>query len=399
MKRILHIDMDAFFASVEQVRNPDLQGKPVIVGGKKGDRRGVVSTCSYEARAFGVHSAMPLVKAQQLCPQGIYIPGNLKDYVALSKVIRSLLFEVSPLVEMASIDEGYIDITGSLRLFSGEEAIARHLKDRIHNETGLNCTIGVGSNRLIAKIASDAGKPNGYLSVPCGDEAAFLAPMKVGKIPGIGPKMSESLNKSGIYTVGDLQAVSLETLMQRYGNSGMSLHRRAQGQGSDNLQISHTAKSMSRETTFTEDTDDWPKIESVLTYLMERTLFSLREAGMEGRRITLKVRNSQFVTHTYSSTLSQPSALDTVVWSVIQPLLQQGQQETSLVRLIGFNIGELTCGHHQLLLGEVNDTEQWDKAMKGVDALRQRYGFQTVRSARSMALGKEVKLSNPSLSK
>ena len=399
MKRILHIDMDAFFASIEQVNRPELQGKPVIVGGKKGDRRGVVSTCSYEARAFGVHSAMSMYRAQQLCPDGVYIAGNLHEYSLVSKRIRLLLFEVSPLVEMTSIDEGYIDITGSLRLFSGEEAIAAHLKNRVHVETGLNCSIGIASNRLIAKVASDASKPNGYSSVPLGNEAAFLAPMGVGKIPGIGPKMCESLNRSGISTVGDLGALSLATLMREFGNAGLGLHRMACGQGSDALQLSREAKSMSRETTFREDTAEWSRVESVLTYLMERTLYSLREAGMEGRRVTLKVRNSEFRTHSYSTTLSNPTSLDSVVWEVIRPLLREAQREVSLVRLIGFYIGGLSKGHHQLLLGEIEDTERWEKALKGVDAVRERYGFQALRSAKSMALGKDVKLSNPSLSK
>ena len=399
MKRIIHIDMDAFFASIEQVKNPELQGKPVIVGGKKGDRRGVVSTCSYEARAFGVHSAMPLIQAQKLCPHGIYLPGSSAEYSVISKKIRTLLFEVSPVVEMASIDEGYIDITGSLRLFSGEAAIVDHLKNRIFEETGLNCTIGTASNRLIAKIASGAGKPNGYLSVPDGEEAGFLAPMNVSKIPGIGPKMCETLSKMGIYKVSDLQVFSQDSLIRRFGNWGLSLHRVAHGQGSDVLHTTHIPKSMSRETTFSTDATDWDRIESVLSYLMERTLYSLREAGMEGRRLTVKARSGSYETHTYSTTLVEPTSLDSVVSEHIAPLIASAQCEVPCVRLIGFHIGELSSGHHQLLLGEMGHSEQWEKALEGVDALRGRYGFQALRSGKSMRLGKDVKLSNPSLSK
>ena len=396
MKRILHIDMDAFFASIEQAKNPMLQGKPVIVGGKKGDKRGVVSTCSYEARAFGVHSAMPLYQAQKLCPDGIYVSGNRQEYSAISKHIRSLLFEVSPQVEMTSIDEGYIDITGSLRLFSGEEAIASHLKYRIKEETGLNCSIGIAGNRLIAKVASDSGKPNGYISVPQGGEATFLSPMPAKSIPGIGPKMNESLNRSGINTVGDLAALSLETLMRRFGNAGVGLYRMAIGQGSDSLQLTREAKSMSRETTFPEDISDWSTVESVLTYLMERTLYSLRESGMEGRSVTVKVRNSQFRTLTYSSTLSNPTTLDSVVLEAIKPLISQAKDAVPVVRLIGFHIGQLSSGYHQLLLGETDNDEQWEKAMKGVDTLRERYGFHTVCSAKSMGMGNDAKSSKSS---
>jgi len=395
MRRIIHIDMDAFFASVEQVKNPDLKGKPVIVGGKNGDRRGVVSTCSYEAREFGVHSAMPMVQAQKLCPQGIFISGSLSDYASISKNIRSILFEVSPLVEMASIDEGYIDISGSIRLFSSEEHIAKHLKNRIAEETGLTCTIGVASNRLVAKIASDADKPDGFLPVASGEEADFIAPMKVNKIPGLGSKMCESLNRMGIYTVNDLQGLTEKALMQRFGNWGITLYRKARGIGCDSLQMSHVPKSMSRETTFGEDSSDWPYVESVLSYLMERTLYGLREKGMEGRRVTLKVRNSQFKTHTYSLTLPEPTNLDAVVWEHIKPLIESAYKEIKLVRLIGFNIGELTSGHHQMMLENIGNTEQWEKAMEGVDSLRERFGFQSLHTGKSLASGKSNKSSNP----
>ncbi|PCJ64726.1 MAG: DNA polymerase IV, partial [Candidatus Hydrogenedentota bacterium] len=302
--------MDAFFASVEVVKNPALKGLPLIIGGLKEDSRGVVSTASYEARKFGVHSAMPLVQAKKLCPHGVYLRGNMADYSAASKQIHTILCSVSPLVQMASIDEAYVDITGSVRLFGGEDAIANWIKETIFHETKLPCTVAISSNKLISKVASAQGKPAGYVNVPSGDEATYLAPLPVEKLPGAGPKTCESLRKTGVYTIGDLASIPEDRLMRSFGQWGYSLGRAARGISNSEVKIEHTPKSIGRETTFHEDKGDWDEVLRVLMYLQERTLYALREKGMEARRVTLKVRHSDFSTYTYGATMSNPTALD-----------------------------------------------------------------------------------------
>ena len=384
MKRILHIDMDAFFASVEQVKDPSLKGKPVIIGGSLTDTRGVVSTASYEARKFGIHSAMPLAQARKRCPQGVFLRGNLKEYAAISKTIHHILFEVSPLVQMTSIDEGYIDITGSIHLFKSEDAIAAHIKETIHARTGLNCTIGISDNKLISKVASGDGKPNGYINVPSGQERHFLAPLALQKIPGAGAKTCEALAKRGIRTVADLGRLTRDELITLFGKSGIGLHRVAQGKGNDTISMEHAPKSIGKETTFQQNKTDWSEIESVVSDLMERTLFILREKGYEGKRITLKVRNQHFKTYTYTRTLSIPTDQDSVVWEQLKALMTQARARGGEVRLIGMNIADLSNDQHQLLLDDPGHSAQWEKAMKEVDHLRERFGFNTLRKGKSI---------------
>lgn len=384
MKRILHIDMDAFFASVEQVKNPDLKGKPVIVGGKKGDRRGVVSTASYEAREFGVHSAMPIGQAVKRCPHGVFLRGTPGLYGKVSAQIRGILGEVSPHVEMTSIDEGYIDITGSIRLFGNEDAIAEHLKARILADTGLSCTIGISSNRMISKVASALDKPNGYVWVAPGEEQHFLAPLDVGRIPGIGPKLTERLNRDGIVTVSDLSSMGLEELVHRYENTGASLHRIGQGRGNDSITPIREAKSMGRETTFSDDESDWAVVEATLRTLLERTLHGMRTKGMDGRCVTLKMRSPDFMTHTYSRTMDVPTALEPEIWAVLQELIAQARKHCDSVRLVGVQLSGLTTSHHQLMLEETESTLHWEDAMNSVDAIRERFGFGVVQSGKAI---------------
>lgn len=383
MPRILHIDMDAFFAAVEQQRNPELKGLPVIVGGHKDDRRGVVSTASYEAREFGVHSAMPISEAARLCPHGVFLRGDGGHYGEVSRSVCEILQEVSPLVEMASIDEAYIDVTGSLRLFGSEDAIARHIKQRILDELGLTCTIGISRNRMISKVASGLDKPNGYLNVEDGGEAEFLAPLKVSRIPGIGPKLAERLQRMGIETVRGLQKQSPEFLRRHFGNSAHFLQRVAAGQAGEHVATSRTPKSIGRETTFSDDVRDWDTIESTLRKLFETSVYALRAQQLEGRRITLKVRNPDFSTHTYSRTLDTPSAIEPVLWNAVQHLLGEVRTRQPVVRLIGFQIGELSSGQHQMMIGE-QDIEQWEQALTSVDRLRTKYGIQFLKSGRAL---------------
>ncbi|MFM1921856.1 MAG: hypothetical protein RLZZ303_3490, partial [Candidatus Hydrogenedentota bacterium] len=225
-RRILHLDMDAFFASVEQARNPSLVGRPVIVGGLPGDSRGVVSAASYEARAFGVRSAMPIAEAFRLCPKGIYLRGDHAHYRAVSRVVREVIESVSPLMQMASIDEAYVDITGSIRFFGGEDALALQLKREIHARTQSPCTIGIASNKLVAKVAAESAKPDGYRSIVTGGESAFLAPLPVGKLPGVGPRLASQLDSMGLYTAGQISEYPLPALAVALGERAADALRR-----------------------------------------------------------------------------------------------------------------------------------------------------------------------------
>jgi len=398
-QRILHIDMDAFFASVEEVRDPSLKGKPLIIGGDDRDSRGVVSTASYAAREYGVHSAMPLVQARRLCPHGIFLRGSYSLYQAASEKVMSILETVSPLVECVSIDEAYIDISGSLRLFGGEDAIARYLKTRIREETQLPCTVAIGANKLVAKVGSDRGKPDGYLNIPTAGEADFLRPLEVHRLPGVGPRTNEVLAAMGVKTVGQLADLPVAKLLNMFGQNGFSLQRAAMGISTSPVEPDVLPKSVGRETTFERDLLDWDRIEQVLMYLMERACHALREKGMETRCVTLKVRYSDFTTNTFSMTLAEPTTLDAEVMAALHVLLPKAKERHSRVRLIGVSLSSLLYNQHQLRLFERQNHTKWEKAMESVDHIRERYGFSCVRLGRSIQLGKDVKLATPSLSR
>ena len=398
-RRILHIDMDAFFASVEQVLNPALKGKPLIIGGDKDDIRSVVSTASYEARKYGVHSAMPLAQARKLCPHGIYMRGNYANYQIASEKVAEVLDTVSPQVEFASIDEAYIDITGSQKLFGGDDAIAHHIKSEIFARTQLPCTIGISGNKLVSKIAADVAKPDGYLRIPPGEEAKFLRPLPVHKLPGVGPRTREMLEKLGIMTVGALADLPMETLSRVFGESCHGLKRAAEGVCTSPVETESIPKSISRETTFERDLLDWDHIESVLVYLCERAIYTLRETGMETRCVTLKVRYTDFSTHTFSRTLPEPTSVDGDILEALRGLLPKAKEHRLRVRLVGACLSSLSFNQHQLYLFGRMNSEKWERLMGSVDDIRRRYGFECIRSGKSMKLGKDVTLSTPSLSR
>jgi len=381
-RRILHIDMDAFFASVEQVLNPSLRGKPVIVGG--GDTRGVVSTASYEARVFGVHSAMPVAQARRLCPHGIFISGNYAKYREASQTVHTILETVSPLVEFASIDEAYVDVSGSQRLFGGDEAIARHIKTRIREATQLTCTIAVAPNKLVAKIASDLAKPDGFLSVASGDEAAFLRPLPIAKLRGAGPRTCELLKAAGVTTIGDLADLPERKLSQLFGPSGYGLQQSARGISTSPVEPESTAKSISRETTFEKDLTDWGVIEGVLAGLTERAAHALREDGMETKCVTLKVRYSDFSLQTFAKSLPDPTSVDREIFQVVRELIPKAQQRRAPIRLIGVGLTSLSSNQHQMGLFGSRTTEKWERLLESVDGIRTKHGFQSVHSAKTI---------------
>jgi len=398
LRRILHIDMDAFFASVEQVLDPSLKGKPLVVGGDP-NGRGVVCTASYEARAFGVHSAMPLAKAKRLCPDAVFVEGHFDHYRDASEAIMSVLEGVSPKIERVSLDEAYVDITGSLRLFGGSEAIAMKLKRDIRERTGLPASAGAAANKLVAKVASDEAKPDGFLEVPPGGERAFLAPLPVSRLPGVGARTHQMLDELGVHTIGQLAQIPSEALTGIFGQSGYTLRRRARGVDFSPVEEAPYPKSIGRETTFPEDLFDWEQIESVLYYLMERATYALREQRMETGCVTLKVRYADFKTVTFAKTLPESTDLDMVVYAAVRQLLPKAKVRRARVRLVGVTLSSLIYNQHQLSLFTNRAHQKWRRALLSADRLRDRYGFDFLRSARSMRLGRDVQVLTPSLSR
>ena len=398
-RHILHIDMDAFFASVEQVLNPALVGKPLIVGGLKSDKRGVVSTASYEARKYDAVLTTPRAEAKRRCPHGIFIRGHFEHYREASEKIRAVLDGISPCVEMASIDEAYVDITGSQRLFGGDDAIARYVKESIRAETRLPSTVAIAPNKLVAKIASDEGKPDGYLRIDTERVRDFLRPLPLAKLPGAGPRTREILERLGIMTVGCLADVPVEVLIQAFGSMGYALQRAARGESTTPVQPCSRPKSISRETTFEEDLLDWERIERIVAYLSERCAHALRENGMETRCVTLKVRHSDFSTYTFSRTLPESTCLERDIGRALDELLPKARQRRARVRLVGVALTSLSYDQHQLRLFDGKQPEKWLRVMESVDNIRARHGFEFIRFGKSMELGRHVELATPSLSR
>jgi DNA polymerase IV len=300
------VDMDAFFAAVEQRDHPELRGRPVIVGAdpKGGRGRGVVSTCSYEARRFGVRSAMPISRAWELCPQGAFRPVDMERYLQASEQVMAAFRRFTDLVEPVSVDEAFLDVTGSERAFGPPEAIARAIKDAVRQDTALTASVGLASCKLVAKIASDLEKPDGLVIVPPGREAEFLAPLPVGRLWGVGPKTEESLQKVGVHTIGDLARVDPARLQARFGTHGHDLIQLARG--IDDRPVvaeSAEAKSLGQEHTFDQDTDERERLRRCLLDLADGVAARLRKHGLRGRTVTLKYRDHAFRTVTHAETL------------------------------------------------------------------------------------------------
>lgn len=336
-RTILHLDMDAFFAAVEQRDRPELRGRPVIVGAdpKGGRGRGVVSTASYEARRFGVGSAMPVSTAWRLCPQGAYVPVDMAKYARVSKQVMALLRDVTDLVEPVSIDEAFLDVTGRRRALGDGEAVARLLKRRIRETTQLTASVGVAPSKLLAKIASDLRKPDGLVVVPPGTEAAFLAPLPIRRLWGVGAKMEEQLVKAGVHTIGDLAALDPARLERRLGHHGLDLQRLARGEDDRPVLPERAeAKSVGQEHTYDEDTGDLARLRATLLELCDGVARRLRKEGLRGRTLTLKYRDEDFTTLTRAETFGAPSdageRLFAVAWRLFQAV--HGRRK---VRLLG----------------------------------------------------------------
>lgn len=378
MRTILHIDMDAFFVSVEQVRDPSLKGKPVIVGGDP-DGRGVVAAASYEARKYGIHSAMPVSRAKRLCPHAVFLRGSHGRYSEFSARIFEILDHYSPLVEPMSLDEAYVDLTGCGRLHGPTTETAVRMHDAIKSQVGINASVGMAANKLMAKIASGMAKPNGLLRILPGHEAVFLAPLPIGRIPGIGPKSGEEFKRMGIQTVRDLAALPLELLEEVYGEWGHRLYQKARGVCQSPVLKRDDTRSISRETTLEEDSTDPAFLESTLSWLVEKAASQLREEGLRARCVSLKLRDSNFKTVTRSHTLNEAACEDHVIFDTVVGLFRKLFTRRTRVRLIGVALTSLTSGVPlQMELFENLDAKQWQKLYQGIDLIRDKYGFRSI---------------------
>jgi DNA polymerase-4 len=380
---ILHVDMDAFFVSVELLERPDLRGKPVVVGGRP-DQRGVVSAASYEARKFGIHSAMPLRTAGRLCPHAVFLDGHHEKYSEWSDRIASILTKFSPIVEMVSVDEAYLDLSGTERLYGPPFAAADKLLRTITKQTGLPCSGGLATTRLTAKVASDQGKPCGLVWVAPGMEARFLAPLPIRKIPGIGEVTERALRALGIETVEQLASHSQEKLEKIFGQWGTALYRKARGGDAYEFLIDAEPKSISHNHTFGEDTSDIAEMETMLSHLSQKACKRLREAGLSTRTLTLTIRYAGFETYTRSKTLQEPAQLDTDIFAVFLNLFRHHRDAKRKVRLLGVALSALSHGAQQLDLLESDRREKLEKLTKAADHLRDKFGFTSVQFGGSL---------------
>ena len=381
---ILHIDMDAFFVSVELLARPELKGLPVVVGGRR-DQRGVVTSASYEARRFGVQSAMPLRTAAKLCPQAVFLDGHHGLYGQWSDRVAAILAKYSPVVEMASIDEAYLDLTGTGRLLGPPLAAAHKLLREITTTTGLPCSGGLGNTRLVAKVASDQAKPRGLVWVPPGAEATFLAPLAVRRIPGIGRVTEAALKAIGIETLAQLQTMSLERLEETFGRWGTALHRKARGIDSYEFFIDAEPKSLSHNQTFGQDTNDRELLHSTLSYLCQKASKRLRDAGLHARTVTLTLRFADFTTITRNQTLAEPSDLDAVFLKAIGDLFSRAWNGSAVLRLVGVALSSFSAGSGQLDLLDPGRREKLERLARATDRLRDRFGFSKLQLGGSLA--------------
>jgi DNA polymerase IV len=383
---ILHVDMDAFFVSVELLERPELRGKPVIVGGQP-NQRGVVTAASYEARKFGVHSAMPLRTAGRLCPHAIYLDSHHAKYSEWSDRVATILAKFSPIVEMVSIDEAYLDLSGTERLHGPPLAATDKLLRTITRTTGLPCSGGLATTRLVAKVASDQAKPRGLLWVPPGSEARFLAPLSVRKIPGIGEVTERALRALSIETVDQLAAQSLEKLEKVFGQWGTALYRKARGGDSYEFVIDAEPKSISHNHTFGEDTDDTVALTAMLSHLSQKACKRLRDAGLVTRTLTLTIRYAGFDTYTRAKTLTEPTQLDADIFAVFQNLFREHRDHSRKIRLLGVSLSGLTHGAEQLDLLSAERRAKLEKLTRATDLLRDRFGFDSVQFGGSLRTG------------
>jgi DNA polymerase-4 len=383
-RRILHVDLDAFFVSVEQALAPDLVGKPVVVGGQP-DRRGVVASASYEARVFGIIAGMPLAQAYRLCPQAFFLQGCFPAYRDASEKFMTILANFSPCLEPAGLDEAYLDITGC-ELFGTPYQLADSIKKLVKKELKLIASIGIASCKVVAKIASDSGKPDGLVEVTDGQENQFLAPLPVVSLPGVGKKTEQSLKEMGIKTIGQLAALPLQVIKDRFGSYGLMIHHYANGIDNRKVETPGQAKSISRETTFAEDTSDKVFLQAMLRYLCERVGAELRQEIKQARTVTLKLRYSDFETITRRFSSREAIDADELIFAGAVKLLEQTLSgKRKQVRLIGMGVSNLVGYGKQLNLLD-SRPQRLGHLDKAIDRIRNKYGFTAIQTGRTLLL-------------
>jgi DNA polymerase-4 len=403
-RSIIHLDLDAFYASVESLDNPDLKGKPVIVGGS--ERRGVVCAASYEARKFGVHSAQPTATAKRLCPAGIFLPVRMERYKEMSDKVFDVYLRFTPLLEALSIDEAFLDVTDSVRLFGTPVDIARKIRSSVHKETGLTVSAGVASNKLLAKIASDMNKPDGLTVVPRGKEKEFLSPLPVEKLWGVGKVTREALHRMGVRTIGDLSRIPGETFARKFGKHGVQLHRLAQGIDEREVEPEQEAKSIGHEDTYPEDLTDMDSIRRELLSLATRVASRMRRHEAKGKTVTLKVKYRDFTLITRAVTLDRAIDDGGDIYRTVLPLLQKTEAGKRPVRLLGISLSRLSGdeergaagmpeqlplfggppagtahGDSGMPLPPSPSPEKKEKLNRAVDRIREKFGKKGIRPA------------------
>jgi len=380
IRQIIHLDLDAFFASVEELQNPKHRGKPIIVGGSP-QGRGVVSCASYAARVFGVRSAMPTAQALRLCPDAILIHPRHSLYRGHSKRVMALMQGYTPLMEQLSIDEAFLDVTGTWKRWGSAEVLAREIQARVQQELGLPSSLGVATNKLVAKIASALGKPHGLVVVRPGEESDFLAPLPIERLWGVGPATARQLHALGVYTIGQLAAMDERLLERRFGRHGRMLARYARGLDERPVEPEGVRKSISQERTFSEDISDLRSAERELLRLSERVARELRRRGLFANTVRLKLRFEDFTTITRQRTLRQPTNLEQVLYEEGCKLLRQAWARGRKVRLIGIGASHLATAGYQLGLFDQDLSLSLARLAKALDEIRDRFGEDAIQRA------------------
>ncbi len=379
-KQIIHIDQDAFFVSVELLKNPSLAGKPVIVGGSAG--RGVVTSCSYEARKFGVHSAMPSKLAARLCPHAIFVRGNMEDYSKYSHMVTDILRERVPVLEKASIDEHYIDMTGMDR-FHDTMLFAQDLRRLVTKETGLPLSFGLSCNKTLAKMATNESKPNGELQVTKAQVQSFLNPLSINKIPGLGKSASAKLTERGIISIGQLAKISQDELRDFFGQTGTDLWKKANGIYESPVHAYRERKSIGTQSTFHADSIDTERIKQLLTSMVTELTYQLRSQRKLTSCITVTIRYSNFETHTQQVKIPYTS-LDSLLICRAKELFDKVYDHKALLRLVGVRLSDLVSGHEQI--GLYSSSEERYKLYQAMDKIRNRFGEKSVKLASTIGL-------------
>ena len=377
MKTIFHLDLDTFFVSVERVLDPSLNGKPVIVGANPEAGRGVISACSYEAREYGLHSAMPIKQAYKLCPNGIYLRGTMGEYSRYSEEVKKILEKYAPVIQQASIDEFYMDFTGTQNIYGSMFAFGKKLQSEIMDELNLPSSIGIGSNKTIAKICSDYAKPLGVTYILPGMEKEFLAPMPVEVIPGVGKVMLRSLHSKGLYKIGDITKVTDEYFALAFGKAGIALWEKANGNGSTNFSTDTKRLSISKERTYGKDEVSQERIEKTLFNLTGKVCQKLRDKNWEAATVSIKLRYSDFVTITRAKTIVATND-DKTVFETALKLFRTAYNRRVAVRLIGIHLTKFSEFNEQEIL--FNEEIKVRKNMlKAVTSIRDKFGFGSIK--------------------